>query len=550
MLHCNDAPHASQEISRLRITPEPVRLSGPNNRLTQMSTRGAHRFHQTRAAHLAESAEDYTELVLDLITECGEARVTELARRLGISHVTALRTVKRLTTAGLLVSGRRSPITLTPKGRRLALRARRKHQALVAFLQRLGVPLDIAESDAEGIEHHISGATLRAILRWMKKGILALVLAATLSQHASALSESPCARVQSLAPAIAGLRNLPLKNPVICKDLSPEQFRTFKEKQLLESTTSAQLNKEQVIFSLLGLIPNSYPYTRCIARSNTSDVVASYDADSRAIILQSGLPVSDEMLAHEITHALQDQHYNLRQLQLKANRFTDSALSLSALCEGDALDIQDRFVTQQAAIPRAADQPEIQATPPQHDECALPELLDQQNGFPYERGRRFIALLEQTHGEGFRDRMFRHPPQTTHEILIPGDYPLKEGENTLTLQTGDESLGEFTISLLLRQYLPLNKALLAAKGWRGDRARLSTNAQGQILEWSLIWNTAADADDFFRAYNHGIALRFKTSIREDSPSFELIPSPYMRISAVRSDRLITYRFQTPPANNS
>ncbi len=125
-------------------------------------------FKKARKQHATEAAEDYTELIWELTEQHGSARVTELARHLGISHVTALRTTRRLAKAGYVVQSNRSPLLLTPKGKRLALKARARHQTLVSFLKHLGVPARVAEIDAEGIEHHVSGATMRTIQRWLK----------------------------------------------------------------------------------------------------------------------------------------------------------------------------------------------------------------------------------------------------------------------------------------------------------------------------------------------------------------------------------------------
>lgn len=126
-------------------------------------SRSSKPFQATRSHHMSEAAEDYTELVAELIDSEGEARIGRIAERLGISHVTALRTVRRLARDGYLVAEARSSITLTPRGRRVARVARERHRILIAFLLRLGVPPEIAETDAEGMEHHISAVTLRMI---------------------------------------------------------------------------------------------------------------------------------------------------------------------------------------------------------------------------------------------------------------------------------------------------------------------------------------------------------------------------------------------------
>ncbi|MFG0274917.1 MAG: manganese-binding transcriptional regulator MntR [Phycisphaerales bacterium] len=121
------------------------------------------RFATTRAAHRDEYAEDYVEAVADLLATKGEARVRDLAETFGVSHVTVSRVVTRLQQAGLVDTAPYRPITLTAKGRRLAEKVRRRHEEVVAFLLAIGVPKKQAEIDAEGIEHHVSDATIRAM---------------------------------------------------------------------------------------------------------------------------------------------------------------------------------------------------------------------------------------------------------------------------------------------------------------------------------------------------------------------------------------------------
>jgi len=126
-------------------------------------------FQATRSHHDQEAAEDYTELIDDLIKEKGEARTCDIADHLGISHVTAIRTLKRLHKEGWIQTATRKPVTLTKEGARLAKYARQRHELLVDFLVKIGVPKKVAETDVEGAEHHISKTTLQAISRAMKK---------------------------------------------------------------------------------------------------------------------------------------------------------------------------------------------------------------------------------------------------------------------------------------------------------------------------------------------------------------------------------------------
>ena len=116
---------------------------------------------KTRLARAEELAEDYVEVIDDLIALHGEARVVAIAERLGVTHVTVTRTVARLQKQGLVTSERYRSIFLSESGRRLAARVRRRHALVLSFLEALGVDRATARIDAEGIEHHVSEATLR-----------------------------------------------------------------------------------------------------------------------------------------------------------------------------------------------------------------------------------------------------------------------------------------------------------------------------------------------------------------------------------------------------
>ena len=132
----------------------------------RVSVRG----HAARARkdHSQELAQDYVEMIAELIAKTGEARLTDLARGLGVTHVTASRTIKRLQRQGLVTSEPYRSIFLTSPGRSLAKESRDRHELVVRFLIALGIPSDIAESDAEGIEHHVSHETLAAFMKHLK----------------------------------------------------------------------------------------------------------------------------------------------------------------------------------------------------------------------------------------------------------------------------------------------------------------------------------------------------------------------------------------------
>jgi len=123
----------------------------------------ARRFARVRAAHRTELQEDYVELIAELIAAQGEARATDLAARLGVTPATVANTLGRLRRDGLIEMRPYRSIFLTSKGVEMAADSRARHLTVVRFLLALGVPPEIAENDAEGLEHHLSPETLTAM---------------------------------------------------------------------------------------------------------------------------------------------------------------------------------------------------------------------------------------------------------------------------------------------------------------------------------------------------------------------------------------------------
>jgi len=131
--------------------------------------RSAEHHRVRRAQHETEAAQDYCEAIAELLDAGLEARVGRIAERFGLSHVTVSRVVRRLASEGFVVAEPRRPLGLTPRGKALAAEASRRHELVLDFLVALGVDRRTAELDAEGIEHHVSPATLRAMARYLEK---------------------------------------------------------------------------------------------------------------------------------------------------------------------------------------------------------------------------------------------------------------------------------------------------------------------------------------------------------------------------------------------
>ncbi len=140
-----------------------ARKKGPSAKLRSAA------FKRVRADHQVELAEDYVELIADLIDERAEARGTDIAMRLGVANATVVKALKRLQEQGLITQEPYRAIFLTGDGWKMADNGRRKHRIVEGFLLALGVNGATARIDAEGIEHHVSAETLKAMARFLAR---------------------------------------------------------------------------------------------------------------------------------------------------------------------------------------------------------------------------------------------------------------------------------------------------------------------------------------------------------------------------------------------
>lgn len=127
------------------------------------------RFSRAREAQSMAVLEDYAEMIDDLAKQMGEARITDIAARMGVTHPTATKAVARLKREGLAVSRPYRGVFLTELGAEMAARVRMRHRVVVDLLIAVGVPPETAEIDAEGLEHHVSEATLKAFEAYLAR---------------------------------------------------------------------------------------------------------------------------------------------------------------------------------------------------------------------------------------------------------------------------------------------------------------------------------------------------------------------------------------------
>ena len=130
----------------------------------------AAKFERIRKAHQSEVAEDYVEMIAELIAKTGEARTVDLAARFGVTSPTVNAIIQRLQRENLVETRPYRSIFLTEAGKTMAHQAQERHKVVRDFLVTIGIPAPIAEEDAEGVEHHVSPETLAVFARIIKSG--------------------------------------------------------------------------------------------------------------------------------------------------------------------------------------------------------------------------------------------------------------------------------------------------------------------------------------------------------------------------------------------
>ena len=272
-----------------------------------------------------------------------------------------------------------------------------------------------------------------------------------------------------------------------------------------------------------GLLPDGTDLATLAAGFTASASSAIYSPlDRRVLLLAEGgkrkKPVDESLLAHELTHALQDQHFELLRL-LDARPYDfDRAEAAFAVVEGDAMNVQRR-IERGEAWPRLTTEDVARLEGGRfraagHELGALfPPLLTETFLFRYRDGARLVETVRRKSGARGVDELFRRPPASSEQVLHPEKYFAGEGPREVRADearfavagwgaSASTPLGEIGARGLLLKALSRREAERAAAGWGGDRAYLFERAdRSALFLWQTAWDSAEDAREFSRAYN-------------------------------------------------
>jgi hypothetical protein len=355
------------------------------------------------------------------------------------------------------------------------------------------------------------------------------------------LSAEAAATFDAVAQRAAELRGLTPTGEVEQRVLSPEQLRARMIADLDTTENREATEKSRRLMVALGLLAPDADLYRLELDFRSGVVLGQYDPETKQLFVISGAaalgPRERTTIAHEYTHALQDQNYDLQALMPRRSGNSDRTLAVSALVEGDAMITEQLY--QQHALSRAEREEmrrQERTTSGGPDVDSMPLVLREESYFPYTAGPAFIVELlgedavreAVQRGTGYGAHvspLFQNPPTSTAQVLHPEKYRqgIQPVEITLpdlaaALGNGWEALdqdvlGEIDHRILIAQYLDRDTAERAADGWAGDRFALLGRGDQTAVAVSTRWDTLADVREWLAAYREALQARYGASLR-------------------------------------
>jgi hypothetical protein len=325
----------------------------------------------------------------------------------------------------------------------------------------------------------------RGQARWLGAAIVVLLVAAGVTAVAKAGDDEPAhpsrwdPRVADLAAFVERDRGLQFDHPVEVDFLSREDYRKLvtTDADELGDDDLKDLDEQSSVLRALGVASGKLDLAAALNDESDSGTLAFYDPSDKRVHVRGtkvtvGLKVT---LVHELTHALQDQHFDLDDLLDDADD-DGQATARRALAEGDATRIEDDYVDSELSdADQQAYDDEHQGEVDQSEigTADVPDFVQATFAAPYALGSPFVTMLVDKGGNKEVDRAFRHPPSTEEHLFDPVSFLAGERAKApkLGLKVDDDEsgvLGPPTWYLVLGQRIDADQALDAALGWDGD----------------------------------------------------------------------------------
>jgi len=321
--------------------------------------------------------------------------------------------------------------------------------------------------------------------------------------------------IEDQVVAERGLEAKRRPEPII---LSATEARTRLEAQFRKENPADEVAVAEETLKALGLLPAGASLGDLYVDLMGTQVAGYYDPGARELFVISrstAIGATDKVtFAHEFTHALQDQHFDLQGIGAVPAPPRDRSLGRLALVEGDATLLMARWLSTHLT---AAELQELLVVDPESvaQLNKMPAILRERLLFPYQQGLIFVNGLWAGGGWAAVDAAYDRPPDSTEQILHPEKYEARETPVDVPLDgaalakamgagwsgTPEDTLGEFQLSVWLRENgISALDAQAAAAGWGGDRLAYLRGPNGAYaLALLTAWDSQADADEFLAA---------------------------------------------------
>ncbi|MFY9611310.1 MAG: hypothetical protein WAU45_22210 [Blastocatellia bacterium] len=340
---------------------------------------------------------------------------------------------------------------------------------------------------------------------------------------------------EEILKTVSRLRALDIKHSVKSGFKTKDEIEQAVLRDLDEQTPAAEFEASQKTLVRLGLISGDFRLRDYIVRLLREQVAGYYEPKTKEFYLAAWLPLVDQkrVIAHELVHALQDQHFDLKRFENWPKGDSDAELAAHALVEGEATLVMIEYDFDQQGM--RLDLGRLGALADglleQDDSDAknypvlagAPRVLKQNLQFPYLYGAAFVAAVLKDRSWQMLDSSYRTLPGSTEQIMHPEKFLARE--NPVKIEFGDllavlgkdwkqedaDVNGEFGYQVVLAEFVPKRAARTAAAGWGGDRYALFENktTRATVLVEYTSWDTANDAKEFFDAYSERTEKRYK-----------------------------------------
>src|SRR5579884_34366 len=333
--------------------------------------------------------------------------------------------------------------------------------------------------------------------------------------------ETKVEQIRGLAP----LADVPLSF------LDRDGLRQFLAQSFEKDYPPEEREADQRRYQALGLLKPSDDLTKQLLDLYSQQVIGLYDPDTKRMYLignHAPLSPDDEVtFAHEFTHALQDQHFDLNKIAPNHPDNLDRSLAVHGVIEGDAVLTMGLWARE--ALSKQEQQTLGQGSSSDTGLAQAPRILREDLLFPYTSGYQFVAQLHRSGGYQAVDGAFRDPPASTEQVLHPDKYAAHEPPVPVALpalapslggawkELASNVMGEFELRVLLRQFLAQDVAERAAAGWGGDRFSVLSDGPHTALALRTAWDTANDAQEFYDAYVQSLGVRFGPAAQTSDP---------------------------------